>query len=139
MKINKIFSIILILITSLAYSQFKIDAEIRPRAEYRHGFKTLFPDNTNAALFTSQRTRLNFTQSINKLNFYVSVQDVRIWGDVPQLNSADNNGLSIHQAWAEILLDGNFSLKLGRQEVVYDDSRIFGNVAWAQQARSHDM
>lgn len=139
MKINKIFSIILILITSLAYSQFKIDAEIRPRAEYRHGFKTLFPDNASAALFTSQRTRLNFTQSINKLNFYVSVQDVRVWGDVPQLNSADNNGLSLHQAWAEVLLDANFSLKLGRQEVIYDDSRIFGNVGWAQQARSHDM
>ena len=29
-------------------------------------------------------------------------------------------------------------MKLGRQEIVYDDSRMFGNVGWAQQARSHD-
>lgn len=139
MKINKILSIILCLVATLTYSQLKIDAELRPRAEYRHGFKTLFPDNANAALFTSQRTRLNFAHSIEKLNFYISIQDVRVWGDVPQLNSSDNNGLSLHQAWAEILLDANYSLKLGRQEVIYDDSRIFGNVGWAQQARSHDL
>ncbi|OCK42570.1 hypothetical protein BA195_10365 [Tenacibaculum soleae] len=139
MKINKILSIILFLVATLTYSQLKIDAELRPRAEYRHGFKTLFPDNANAALFTSQRTRLNFAHSIEKLNFYISIQDVRVWGDVPQLNSSDNNGLSLHQAWAEILLDANYSLKLGRQEVIYDDSRIFGNVGWAQQARSHDL
>ncbi|MDO6744629.1 alginate export family protein [Tenacibaculum soleae] len=136
---NKILSIILCLVTTLTYSQLKIDAELRSRAEYRHGFKTLFPDNANAALFTSQRTRLNFAHSIEKLNFYISIQDVRVWGDVPQLNSSDNNGLSLHQAWAEILLDANYSLKLGRQEVIYDDSRIFGNVGWAQQARSHDL
>jgi hypothetical protein len=29
-------------------------------------------------------------------------------------------------------------LKAGRQELVYDNSRIFGNVDWAQQGRSHD-
>lgn len=139
MKINKILSIILCLVATLNYSQLKIDAELRSRAEYRHGFKTLFPDNANAALFTSQRTRLNFAHSIEKLNFYISIQDVRVWGDVSQLNSSDNNGLSLHQAWAEILLDANYSLKLGRQEVIYDDSRIFGNVGWAQQARSHDL
>jgi len=33
---------------------------------------------------------------------------------------------------------GPLSLKIGRQEIIYDDHRIFGSVAWAQQARSHD-
>jgi hypothetical protein len=37
----------------------KISAEVRPRYEYRHGFKTLFPDDQTAANFISQRTRLN--------------------------------------------------------------------------------
>lgn len=139
MKISKIIIALLFFATTTIFAQLKIDAELRPRAEYRHGFKTLFPDNTNPALFVSQRTRLNTTYKTEKLNFYVSFQDVRVWGDVPQLNSADNNGLSVHQAWGEIFLDTNFSVKLGRQEVIYDDSRIFGNVGWAQQARSHDM
>jgi len=31
-----------------------------------------------------------------------------------------------------------FFLKFGRQEINYDDHRMFGNVGWAQQARSHD-
>ncbi|CAM1369699.1 alginate export family protein [Tenacibaculum xiamenense] len=139
MKTNKYLVLILIITSSISFSQLKIDAEIRPRSEYRHGFKTLIADNENAALFVSQRTRLNTKYSIDKLNFYISLQDVRVWGDVPQLNTSDANGLAIQQAWAEILLDSEFSLKLGRQEVDYDDSRIFGNVAWAQQARSHDM
>ncbi|MBA6157311.1 alginate export family protein [Tenacibaculum sp. S7007] len=139
MRAQKFLSIVLTLIATISYAQLTIDAEIRPRAEYRHGFKTLIPDNTNAALFVSQRTRLNTKYSIDKLNFYISLQDVRVWGDVPQLNVVDANGLSIHQAWAEILLDSNFALKLGRQEVIYDDQRFFGNVGWAQQARSHDM
>ena len=39
----------------------------------------------------------------------------------------------------KIKLDSEFSIKLGRQEIIYDDSRIFGNVGWAQQARSHDV
>ena len=28
-------------------AQLKIDAELRPRFEYRHGFKTLFPNNSS--------------------------------------------------------------------------------------------
>lgn len=122
-----------------AFGQLNVDAEVRPRSEYRHGVKTLFPDNAEAAIFTSQRTRLNLGYKIEKFNFYLSFQDVRVWGDVPQLNKSDANGLSLHQAWGELLLDPNWSLKLGRQEIVYDDSRFFGNVGWAQQARSHDL
>ncbi|MDX1327880.1 MAG: alginate export family protein, partial [Arenibacter sp.] len=125
-------------ITSLGYAQFTLDAELRPRAEYRHGYKTLFPDNTDAALFVSQRTRLNTDYKLEGLTFYLSIQDVRVWGDVPQLNLSDENGLGIHQAWGEVLLQEGVSVKLGRQEISYDDHRIFGNVGWAQQGRSHD-
>ena len=119
-------------------AQLTVDAEIRPRFEYRHGFKTLFPDNEDPAAFISQRTRLNAGYTTEKLNFYLSLQDVRVWGDVPQLNKTDKNGIGIHQAWGEILFNEKFSLKLGRQEISYDDHRVFGNVGWAQQARSHD-
>ncbi len=123
---------------SLVNAQLTVDAELRPRFEYRHGFKTLFPDSEDPAAFVSQRTRLNTGYVTEKLNFYISLQDVRVWGDVPQLNTSDSNGLGIHQAWGEIRLDKIFSLKLGRQEIEYDDERIFGSVGWAQQARSHD-
>ncbi|MEH6763324.1 MAG: alginate export family protein [Aequorivita antarctica] len=121
-----------------AYSQFTIDAELRPRFEFRHGYKTLYPDNVDPATFVSQRTRLNFGYKTEKLHFYLSPQDIRVWGDVPQLNVADENGFSLHQAWAEVLLVPELFLKIGRQEIIYDDQRFFGNVGWAQQGRSHD-
>lgn len=139
MKSFNIFTVLFfILFYTNIHSQLTIDAEVRPRFEYRHGFKTLFPDDADPAAFVSQRTRLNAGYIMEKLNFCVSMQDVRVWGDVPQLNTADKNGFSVHQAWGEILFNPNISLKLGRQEIIYDDHRIFGNVGWAQQARSHD-
>lgn len=133
-----ITAIVFTFLITTVNAQLKIDAELRPRFEYRHGFKTLFPDNTDPAAFVSQRTRLNAGFKKDKLNFYLSMQDVRVWGDVPQLNTSDSNGFSIHQAWGSILFGSNLSLKIGRQEIIYDDQRIFGNVGWAQQARSHD-
>lgn len=140
MKYIKAFALAIItFFTASSYAQVKIDAELRPRFEYRHGFKTLFPDNADPAAFVSQRTRLNGGYVMDKLEFYISLQDVRVWGDVPQLNSADNNGFTLHQAWAKIAFNENFGLKLGRQEVDYDDQRIMGSVGWAQQARSHDI
>ncbi|MCG2419172.1 alginate export family protein [Aequorivita sp. F47161] len=136
--LRTIFSFLLFLSLTSTNAQFTVDAELRPRFEYRHGYKTLFPDNTDPAAFISQRTRLNFDYKTEKLHFYLSPQDVRVWGDVPQLNIADENGFSLHQAWGEILLVSDLSLKIGRQEIVYDDQRFLGNVGWAQQGRSHD-
>ncbi len=116
----------------------KISAELRPRFEFRNGYKTLMPDGNNAAAFISQRTRLNGFYANDNFRFKLSLQDIRVWGDVNQLNKGDVNGTSVHEAWGEILFSKTFSFKVGRQEIIYDDHRIFGNVGWAQQARSHD-
>lgn len=118
--------------------EFGIDLQLRPRAEYRHGFKTLVPDAADAAIFISQRSRLNFNYGSEKLNAYISLQNVRTWGDVNTLAAKDANGTAIHEAWASFKLDQEFSFKMGRQEIIYDDSRIFGNVDWAKTGRSHD-
>ena len=130
--------ILFLFISISTYAQLTVDAQLRPRFEYRHGYKTLFPDDVDAASFVSQRTRLNAGFTNEKLNFYLSLQDVRVWGDVPQLNTADENGFSVHEAWGELLFSPQWRAKVGRQEIVYDDHRILGNVGWAQQARSHD-
>jgi hypothetical protein len=136
---KKILAILCIGLGMAGYAQeFEISAELKPRFEYRHGFKTLAVDSINAATFVSQRTRLNFGYKSEKLNAYFSVQNVRVWGDVSTLATSDKNGTTIHQAWAEAILTNKFSIKFGRQEIIYDDQRMFGNVDWAQQARSHD-
>jgi len=134
---NTIF-VILFLLASNTFAQFTLSAELRPRTEYRHGFSSLIADTEKAAFFTSQRTRLNFNYKSEDVSVFVSFQDVRVWGDVVQLNRSDANS-SIHEAWAELKLAKGFNVRLGRQELVYDNARIFGNVDWAQQGRSHDL
>ncbi len=141
---NKFFTHFLVLGAFLLMGNYvlaqsvKISAEIRPRYEFRHGYKTLFPDGGIPANYISQRTRLNGYFDNKTFKAYLCLQDIRVWGDVNQLNIKDANGFALHEAWSEIRLSDLLSLKVGRQEVSYDDERIFGAVGWAQQGRSHD-
>ena len=132
------FIVLLTLFSSELVGQFKISGEVRPRLEYQNGYKTLRNEDQKANTFISQRTRMNFNYAVSSLKFGVSFQDIRTWGNTPQLNTSDAY-LALHQAWGEIMFTEKFSLKLGRQELIYDDHRIFGSVGWAQQARSHDL
>ena len=136
---KSIISIVFItlFVTTLTAQQFDLSAEVRPRYENRHGYKTLINKSDDGANFVSQRTRLNFNYEKDKIRLGVTLQNIRVWGDVSTLAS-DDNATALHEAWAEAILSPKVSLKLGRQEIVYDDHRIFGNVGWAQQARSHD-
>lgn len=129
---------IVVCIIGTAQAQFTISGEFRPRAEYRHGFKTLPEPDQDPAFFIDQRTRLNLSYSNEKYDFKIVIQDVRTWGSQPQLADSDGRLTTIHEAWARVRLSKAFAIKAGRQEIVYDDHRIFGNVDWAQQARSHD-
>lgn len=142
MKNIKFTIIILGLLTflpgSILAQDINISAELRPRFEFRNGYKTLIPDGKDPASFISQRTRLNAFYGNTIFKAKLVLQDVRVWGDVAQLNTSDVNGTAIHEAWGEVMFSEKFSIKVGRQEIVYDDHRIFGNVGWAQQARSHD-
>ncbi|MBT3173913.1 MAG: alginate export family protein [Lentimicrobiaceae bacterium] len=115
-----------------------ISGEIRPRFEFRNGYKAPMPDGNDPASFISQRTRLNAFYGNTNFRSKLVLQDVRVWGDVPQLNKSDAYGTSLHEAWGEVIFSNKFSIKLGRQEIIYDDQRIFASSNWAQQARSHD-
>ena len=134
-----ILAMIIISISIAAKAQFSLSGEYRPRTELSRGYKSLAVEDQKASLITSQRTRLNAIFKNEYINTSLVLQDVRQWGSQPQLVGNEDYAISIHQAWAEVLFTTEFSLKAGRQEVVYDDHRIFGNVGWAQQARSHDM
>jgi hypothetical protein len=126
----------LISLSSLA--QLTVNGELRPRFEYRHGFKTLFKDGKDAASFVSQRTRLILGYKDKNYAIGISFQDVRIWGDNSLANTSDNNS-SFHEAWAELKLTNQLFIKLGRQELLYDDNRLYSNGEWTPQGRSHDM
>ena len=92
----------------------------------------------NKKRFISEHSLFSLKKPNKTFKAYLSLQNVRVWGDVPQLNKSDVYGTSIHEAWGEVFFGKMISLKFGRQEIIYDDHRIFGSVGWAQQARSHD-
>ena len=130
-------------------AQFAVTGQLRTRSELRDGQGTLTTKEATPAFFTSQRTRLNVGYTGHRFRLFSAIQDVRVWGqDASSINRITpdvNDGLLMHEAWAEImLLDttatiDNFSLKIGRQELVYDDSRLLGNLDWLQQGRRHDL
>jgi len=135
-----VFTMSFVILAGWAIGQtVKVDGEIRPRAEFRNGYKVLPFEDANPAFAISQRTRFNALYSSTVFKAYISMQDIRVWGDINQLDVGDFNRFGIHQAWGEYFFNERFSFKVGRQELVYDDSRIFGNVGWAQQARAHDL
>jgi len=118
------------------HAQFSMSGQFIPRLEFRNGYRTPARDATKPAVFVSQRSRLILDYKKSKITTKLSLQDVRVWGDEPQLSNISN--IALHEAWAQLALDDHWGIRLGRQELVYDDHRLLGNVDWIQQARSHD-
>lgn len=147
-------SLILFAVASLgkASGQLSMAGQVRTRTEYRNGLGVLRPKANDASFFTSQRTRLSFNYNSGRIVLQTSVQDVRVWGqDASTISNADGYRLGVHEAWAEIILANKkdssfkkapvdyFSFRIGRQELLYDDSRLLGNLDWLQQGRRHDV
>lgn len=124
------------LLPSTSYAQFSIGAELRPRMEFRDGYRTLPPEDSKPAFFISQRSRLNFSYAQKKFSLKFSFQDVRTWGDEELGLDVASTGL--HEGYGQIQFNEQASLRIGRQELVYDDERLIGNSNWNQQARSFD-
>lgn len=122
-----------------AFSQ-EIDAnlQMRPRYEYRNGYKGLMPNNELPTSFVSQRTRLNFNFKEEKISAKLTFQNVRTWGDVKTTSTDDKNGVMLYEAWAQYNFNDYWSTRIGRQVLSYDNQRIFGEIDWAQQGQSHD-
>ncbi|CAN5877393.1 hypothetical protein BH24BAC1_BH24BAC1_34050 [soil metagenome] len=133
----------------VAQAQFTLTGQLRTRSELRDGQGTLSSREAVPAFFTSQRTRLNVGYTGYRFKLYSALQDVRLWGQdastINRITPDAYDGLLLHEAWGEIALVDtgavleNFSLKVGRQELVYDDSRLLGNLDWLQQGRRHDL
>lgn len=154
MQISKKISICLLCIALnilQVKAQLTISGQLRTRTELRDRVGTLRLKGANASCFTSQRSRVSFNYKMSKVNFQTTLQDVRVWGqDASTINSADGSRLGVHEAWAEIELASKrdssienrlteyFAIKIGRQELVYDDSRLMGNLDWLQQTRRQD-
>lgn len=122
----------------VAQAQFTLTGEVRPRSEFRNGFKTPTSEDNTPAFFTEQRSRLYMDYAEEKYKLRLALQDVRLWGEVPQIFKQENGNTFISEAWGQYFLNDQFSIKAGRQIISYDNQRFLGGLEWAQQGRRHD-
>lgn len=138
MKFNLLLLVFTCGVLTSSYAQFSFDGQYFARGEYRNGYQKPLELGMEPAVFIAHRARIQASYNHQYFNFFMSVQDVRTWGSTSQLNVSDDF-LSVHEAWAQVNFNPNWSLKLGMQELNYDNFRFLGNVDWAFQARSHDL
>ena len=121
-------------------NSFTLSAQLRPRFEYRNGAYVPLQEGEKPAILVNNRTRLNFNyQHGDQLQFYVSLQNVNIWGQAPQVQVKDRTGgLSVFEAYAALPLYKDVNAKIGRQMIVLDEDRIFGSLDWHPAGRAHD-
>ncbi|PKP50946.1 MAG: hypothetical protein CVT92_13940 [Bacteroidetes bacterium HGW-Bacteroidetes-1] len=121
--------------------QFFINTQLRNRLELRDGYQKLATEGQQPTLLISQRTRmtLGFDSDLLKIRF--TPQDVRIWGDQARMSATgpgDNPSLDILEAFAELKLGKNIWVSTGRQQLIYDNKRLFGDRNWNQNSISYD-
>lgn len=118
--------------------EFKINLQLRPRAEIRNGLFTPILQGQKPAAFISQRSRIGVTYSKNeKLKIGLTTQIVNTWGNDPQVQFTAND-LSLYEAWAQLFFNPQWNMKIGRQVLSYDDERILGALDWNNAGRKHD-
>jgi hypothetical protein len=142
-KLKGLFFIVFFLFTcGSGYSQFQIDAQYNLRFEARDGYKQLVPADVIPAVFISQRSRFSFGYETDKLKLKFTPQDIRVWGDELLSSSTgvfgDNSALDLYEAYAELKLCDKFSLKVGRQQLIYDKEWILSARNWNQNGLSYD-
>ncbi|WP_378018693.1 alginate export family protein [Adhaeribacter terreus] len=115
---------------------FIIEAEFRPRTEYRNGYRQLKPDTARPAFFTDHRSRIYLTYTTHRFLLHTSFQDVRVWGD--QDPQTANGSVQIFETYAESSLSDKISVRIGRQKIIYDNERLFAQNNWRQIGRAHE-
>ncbi|MBN2173550.1 MAG: alginate export family protein [Bacteroidales bacterium] len=140
---KKLAIFLFLVMTSLSgFAQFEINAEIRPRGEFRHGYSLLPGPDSDPAYFVSQRTRLNLLYENEHFKIGIGIQDVRVWGD-GQLHSStgvfgDNASLDLNEGWIELKTGEKGALKLGRQYFSVEDERLLARRDWNQSSIKYD-
>ncbi|MCS6990829.1 MAG: alginate export family protein [Chitinophagales bacterium] len=121
----------------LAFAQYGyLSGMLRNRFEVQHGYRVPPDTNSVAQVIMMQRTRFNAGFQSDRWGAYISLQDVRTWGD--QVLQTQKATLGLYEGWFQYHFKKNFSVKAGRQELLYDNNRIMGHTDWNMQARTVD-
>ena len=140
MKSLKIpFLAVFTLLSMITYAQeFDVNLQLRPRFEFRNGYKEPIPYGVAPSEFISQRSRINFDYKQDRFETKLTLQNIRVWGDVSTTAKADVNGIEVYEAWFQYNFNEKWKSRIGRQIISYDNQRIFGAIDWIQQGQSFD-
>ena len=109
------------------------DADFLTRGEIRAGGLTAGDDMTpDFAAFLLERTMLGIGYERAGLSTRMTIQHSGTWG------GAGGGSINLHEAWVKLASKSGFFGQIGRQNLSYDDQRIFGVDDWAMTAKSHD-
>jgi len=108
--------------------EFKINAELRTRANILDGYKKLPTDNNTASFVIEQRTQLGFAYKTKQLEMKITMQDARIWGDENVYTSTgtfgDSASIDLKEAWAKLTINDYWDFKVGRQALQLENGRL---------------
>lgn len=122
--------------------------DMRTRFEARHGYKSIPTSDTAAAFEINQRTRFNVDYKSKGLDVFLSLQDARVWGQQDPREGQTGTSTTVTQtttfplyffeAYAEPHFNDKWSLRIGRQRIIYDNQRLFAENNWRLPGNSHD-
>lgn len=135
----KLFCMLLALLFSLVLKAqevdniFSLDAQLVTRGELRTGgFKADSLDNERFSHFALGKYRITANYQRSWLEVRLSPQFSGIWGQA-------SAGLNLYEGWTKMQTKKGLFVKIGRQELTYDDGRIIGNDDWTMTAPTHDV
>lgn len=131
----------LLTVSSLcSLAQFNISAEFRPRLEYRDGYGKLRDSSQTPYPDILGRNRLLFDYKNEQFMARFSIQHAYVFGENSYgSDTITRNTINIYEGWFKYNFTRSFATKIGRMELIYDDSRLFGNSNWAPRGTSHDV
>jgi len=129
-------------------ADIKFSGQLRPRFEYQDRNVNV---DTDANLAVDGRVRLNALANIDdKTSAFIQMQAIQSYG-TSQTNSVggtrsptaanDNDAsMGVHQAFFTLkdFFGTSLDLTFGRQEIIFDGHRIFGDTLWTAGEQSHD-
>jgi hypothetical protein len=117
---------------------------LRVRGEFRErmeGFDGLGFNSTREDLYWLSRFRFNATATASKqVSFQVQVQDARVAKKtVGPTGTPFRAPFDLRMAFTDVgSTAGPFTVRVGRQELVYGEQRLVGHVSWLNAARTFD-
>ena len=119
-----------------AQNTISVDVDFYTRGELRRGGLPNTEEEGGSgndhANFVSERTRMGFVYNGQGLAAKLTAQHSGIWG------SKEGGSFNVFEAWVRLSSKAGFFAQVGRQNISYDDQRIFGSDNWSMTGISHD-